>query len=177
LEKEKQDHDTEIGLLQEEKCRLGVRVTNLTQNQFTLESELENKQKNILKLEEQLSVLQPKLNELKKQYEKLASDYIDKFSVFTDKHEEEIERIKNDFWKEKEKLLMENEMYKARVSNMETETNKLEETNCFLQKELKNLQICREEVGFYYKYAILILWLCVLWLCVQVYEYLYIIYN
>lgn len=177
LEQEKQAHDIEIGLLQEEKYQFGVCITSLNQQQLTLKSELENRQQKILKLEDQLSVLQPKLNELKTQYEKLASDYIDKFSVFTDKHEEEIERIKNDFWKEKEKLLMENEMYKTRISNMETETNKMEETNCSVLKELKTLQIRHEEVGFY-NYAISVL-ICVLWLCILclcVYMNIHIIY-
>lgn len=161
----KQDHDIEIGLLQKEKCQLDVCVTSLTQERFTLESECEKRQNKILKLEDQLSVLQCKLKELRKQYEKLASDYIDKFSIFTNKHEEEIEHMKKDFWKEKEELLMENKMYKACISKMETKTNQLEETNCSLMKDLKDLQIYHKEVGVLHIYNYIFIF-CFLFMCV-----------
>ncbi|TGZ32605.1 Uncharacterized protein DBV15_08939 [Temnothorax longispinosus] len=125
LEKTKQDHDMEIGLLQKEKCQL------------------DNK---IAELEAQLSALQCELHELKTQYGKLANNYLDKFSDFANKHEEEIKHIKNDFQKEKAEFLMENEIYKTRASKMETKANEMEEKNYSLTEELKNLQRYHKDV-------------------------------
>ncbi|XP_011877411.1 PREDICTED: hyaluronan mediated motility receptor-like isoform X2 [Vollenhovia emeryi] len=146
LEKAKQDYDIEIGLLEKEKYQLDICVANLTQDRSDLESKLEIRQNEISELEAQLSALQCELHELKAQYEELASDYVNKFSDFTNKYEEQIEHMKNDFWTEKEKLVMENELYKARASKLETKANKMEETNCSLMEELKNLQRCHEDV-------------------------------
>ncbi|XP_077272103.1 uncharacterized protein LOC143902808 [Temnothorax americanus] len=146
LEKAKQDHDMEIGLLQKEKCQLDVCVTNLTQEQSDLESKLEIRQNKIAELEAQLSALQCELHELKTQYGKLANNYLDKFSDFANKHEEEIKHIKNDFQKEKAEFLMENEIYKTRASKMETKANEMEEKNYFLTEELKNLQRYHKDV-------------------------------
>ncbi|KMQ89388.1 hyaluronan mediated motility receptor [Lasius niger] len=103
------DHDTEIGLLQKEKNQLDVCITDLTQERSNLESKLEIKQNVILELQAQLSALQCELDELKTEYEKLADDSIKRISDLADKHEKEIQHLKNDFLKEKKKLLTENE--------------------------------------------------------------------
>ncbi|KYM91177.1 Laminin subunit alpha-2 [Atta colombica] len=146
LEIVKRDRDIEIELLQKEKCQLDVYVTNLTQERSNLESTLEIKQNEISKLEAELSALQRKSQELKEQYGELADSYVHKISDFTNKHEEEIKHLKNDFLKEKEELLMQNEVYKECASNMETKANKIEEINCSLAEELKNLQNIHTDV-------------------------------
>ncbi|XP_018309471.1 hyaluronan mediated motility receptor isoform X3 [Mycetomoellerius zeteki] len=146
LEIVKRDRDIEIELLQKEKCQLDVCVTNLTQERSNLESTLEIKQNEISKLEAELSALQGKSQELKEQYGELADSYVHKISDFTNKHEEEIKHLKNDFLKEKEELLMQNEVYKERASNMEIKANKMEEINCSLTEELKNLQNIHTDV-------------------------------
>ncbi|XP_070526212.1 restin homolog isoform X3 [Cardiocondyla obscurior] len=146
LEKMKQDYDIEVGLLQKEKCQLDICVANLTQERSNLESNLIIKQNEISELEAQLSVLQCDLHEIETQYGKLANGYADKFSDFTNKHEEEIERIREDFKKEKTELLMENEIHKARALQMETKANKVEETNCSLAEELEKFQRYHKDV-------------------------------
>jgi len=153
----KQDRDIEIELLQKEKHQLDVCITNLTQERSDLESTLEMKQNEISKLEAELSNLQCKLHELKEQYGELANNYVYKISDFTNKHEEEIKHLKNDFWKEKEELLMQNEVYKEHASKMETKANKMEEINCSLTEELQNLQRLHVDVGNSCKCAILCL--------------------
>ncbi|XP_012063941.1 PREDICTED: hyaluronan mediated motility receptor-like [Atta cephalotes] len=147
LEIVKRDRDIEIELLQKEKCQLDVYVTNLTQERSNLESTLEIKQNEISKLEAELSALQRKSQELKEQYGELADSYVHKISDFTNKHEEEIKHLKNDFLKEKEELLMQNEVYKECASNMETKANNIEEINCSLAEELKNLQNIHTDVS------------------------------
>ncbi|XP_018362997.1 PREDICTED: hyaluronan mediated motility receptor-like isoform X2 [Trachymyrmex cornetzi] len=146
LEIAKRDHDIEIELLQKEKCQLDICVTNLTQERSNLESTLEIKQNEISKLEAELSALQRKSQELKEQYGELTDHYVHKISDFTNEHEEEIKHLKNDFLKEKEELLMQNEVYKECASNMETKANKMEEINCSLTEELKNLQNIHTDV-------------------------------
>lgn len=140
------NRNIEIGLLQKEKCQLDVCIANLTQERSDLESKLEMRQNVILELQAQLSALECELNELKAEYEKLANDYINKVSDITDEHEKKIEHLKNDFLKEKEELLMQNKAYKARESEMKTKADKMEETNCSLTEELKNLQRFYENV-------------------------------
>ncbi|KYN40272.1 Laminin subunit alpha-3 [Trachymyrmex septentrionalis] len=146
LEIVKRDRDIEIELLQKEKCQLDVCITNLTQERSNLESTLEIKQNEITKLEAELSDLQRESQELKAQYGELADSYVHKISDFTNEHEEEIKHLKNDFLKEKEELLMQNEIYKECASNMETKANKMEEINCSLTEELKNLQNIHTDV-------------------------------
>ncbi|XP_018405009.1 PREDICTED: hyaluronan mediated motility receptor-like isoform X2 [Cyphomyrmex costatus] len=146
LETAKQDRDTDIELLQKEKYQLDVCVTNLTQERSNLESTLEIKQNEISKLEAELYILQRKSQELKEQYGELADSYVQKISDFTNKHEEEIKHLKNDFLKEKEELLMQNEVYKERASNMETKANKMEEINFSVTEELKSLQNIHTDV-------------------------------
>lgn len=146
MEKAKQDYDTEIELLQKEKCHLDDCVENLTQEQTDVKSKLEIKQNEILELKAQLSALQCELYEREAQCKNLVNDYVDKFSMLTDKHQEEIEHMKNNFWKEKEKFIMENESCKDHASKMETKANEMEETNCSLMEELKNLQKYCEDV-------------------------------
>jgi len=163
----KRDRDIEIELLQKEKCQLDVYVTNLTQERSNLESTLEIKQNEISKLEAELSALQRKSQELKEQYGELADSYVHKISDFTNKHEEEIKHLKNDFLKEKEELLMQNEVYKECASNMETKANKIEEINCSLAEELKNLQNIHTDVRNLCKYAILLL--CIIYLYIYLY--------
>lgn len=170
MEKAKQDYNIEIELLQKEKCQLDVCVANLTEERFNLESKLERRWNEILELEAQLSALQCELQELKAQYGKLAVEYVNKCSDITNKHEEEIEHMKNEFWKEKEELLMENEIYKARVSKMETEANKMEEKNYSLMEELENLQKYHKDVRDLSKYAIKVLFICI---CTYVCIYLW----
>ncbi|XP_070153196.1 putative leucine-rich repeat-containing protein DDB_G0290503 isoform X1 [Polyergus mexicanus] len=142
----KHDHDTKIGLLQKEKSQLDVCVTNLTQEQSNLESKLEIKQNVILEIQAQLSALQCELDELKVEYEKLANDSIKRISDLTDKHEKEIQHLKNDFMKEKEKLLTESEIYKTCESEAKAKANEIEETNCFLVEELEDLQRLYKDV-------------------------------
>lgn len=170
LEKAKQDYDIEIGLFQKEKCQLDVCVANLTEERSNFESELERKQNEILKLETQLSDLQCELQELKAQYGKCALEYVNKCSDITKKHKEEVEDMKNNFWKEKEELLIENEIYKTHASKMETKANKMEETNCSLVEELKNLQRYHKDVRDLCKYAIKFLFICV---CIYICIYLW----
>ncbi|KAL6448407.1 hypothetical protein ACFW04_000378 [Cataglyphis niger] len=136
----KHDHDTKIGLLQKEKSQLNVYIMDLTQEQSNLESKLEIKQNVILELQAQLSALQCELDELKAKYEKLADESIKRISDLTDKHEKEVQHLKNDFMKEKEKLLTENEIYKTNELEAEAKANEIEETNSFLVEELEDLQ-------------------------------------
>lgn len=166
LEIAKQNRDIEIELLQKEKCELDVCVTNLTQERSNLESTLEMKQNEISTLEAELSALQSKSCELEEQYGELANNYVHKISDFTNKHEEEIECLKNDFWKEKEELLTQNEVYKACTSEMETKADKMEETNCSLTEELQNLQRIHIDVSNLCKCAIL--FLCIHYIYVYV---------
>lgn len=179
MEKAKQDYNIEIELLQKEKYQLDVRVANLTEERCNLESKLERRQNEIVELEAQLSALLCELQELKAQYGKLAVDYVNKCSDITNKHEEEIEHMKNDFWKEKEELLMENDIYKARASKMETKANKVEKTNCSLMEELKNLQKYHKDVRdvnmqLLCKYAIRFLFICI---CIYLCMYLWSLAN
>ncbi|XP_011698345.1 PREDICTED: hyaluronan mediated motility receptor-like isoform X2 [Wasmannia auropunctata] len=146
LETVKRDRDVEIELLQKEKCQLDVCVANLTEEQSNLKSTLEMKQNEISKLEAELSTLQYKSRELKEQYGELADSYVHKISDITDKHEEEIKHLKDDFLKEKEDLLTQNEFYKERASKMETKANEMEEMNCSLTEELKNLERIHTDV-------------------------------
>lgn len=64
------------------------------------------------------------MQELKAQYGKCALEYVNKCSDITKKHKEEVEDMKNNFWKEKEELLIENEIYKTHASKMETKAIK-----------------------------------------------------
>lgn len=142
----KHDYDTEIGLLQKEKSQLDVCVTDLIQERSNFESKLEIKQNVILELQAQLSALQCELDELKAEYEKLADDSIKRISDLTDKHEKEIQHLKNDFLIEKKKLLMESETYKTCESEAKMKANEIEETNSFLIEELKDLQRLYKDV-------------------------------
>lgn len=142
----KHDHDIEIESLQREKSQLDVCIMDLTQERSNLESKLEIKQNVILELQAQLSALQCELDELKAEYEKLADDSIKRISDLTDKHEKEIQHLKNDFLKEKEKLLVESEIYKTCKSEATAKANEMEETNSFLIKELKDIQRLYKDV-------------------------------
>ncbi|XP_012229058.1 putative leucine-rich repeat-containing protein DDB_G0290503 isoform X2 [Linepithema humile] len=135
------DRDTEIGLLQKEKCQLELCITDLTQERSNLEAKSEKKQNIILELQAQLSALQCELDELKTEYEKLADDSIKRISDLTDKHEKKIEHLKDVFLKEKKELVMENETYKARESEAKTKVNEMERRNSFLLQELKDFHI------------------------------------
>lgn len=154
----KHDHDTKIGLLQKEKSQLDVCVTNLTQERSNLESKLEIKQNVILELQAQLSALQCELDELKAEYEKLADDSIKRISDLTDKHEKEIQHLKNDFMKEKEKLLTESKIYKTCESEAKVKANEIEETNSFLVEELEDLQRLYKDV-------------CIFCMCIYIYTH------
>ncbi|KAL6252244.1 hypothetical protein P5V15_014785 [Pogonomyrmex californicus] len=136
----------QIELLQKEKNQFDVCVANLTQERSHLESKLETRQNVILELQAQLSALQYELDELRAEYQKLTNNYMKQISDLTDKHKREIEHLKNDFVKEKEELLMQNEIYKTHESNMKTMVNKLEETNCSLVTDLKNLEKRHKDV-------------------------------
>lgn len=146
------DHDTEIGLLQKEKNQLDVCITDLIEERSNLESKLEIKQNVILELQAQLSALQCELDELKAEYEKLADDSIKRISDLADKHEKEIQHLKNDFLKEKKKLLTENEVYKTCESEAKAKANEMEETNSFLIEELKDLQRLYKDVCILHMY-------------------------
>lgn len=144
------DRDIEIGLLQTEKCRLELCITDLTQERSNLEVKLEKKQNIILELQAQLSALQCELDELKTEYEKLADDSIKRISDLTDKHEKKIEHLKDVFLNEKKELITENEIYKARESKMSAEMSEMERRNSFLAEELKDFHTRYSDVGILY---------------------------
>ncbi|XP_025988311.1 hyaluronan mediated motility receptor isoform X1 [Solenopsis invicta] len=146
LETMKQNRDIEILALQKEKYQLDVCITNLTEDQSILKSALEIKQDEISKLENQLYTLQYESHKLKTQCEELDNNYANKISDFTNKHEEEIKCLKNDFEKEKQEFLVQNEAYKTHALKMETKANKMEQTNCSLVEELKHLQNIHKDV-------------------------------
>lgn len=134
---------------------------DLTQEQSNLESKLEIKQNVILELQAQLSALQCELDELKVEYEKLADESIKRISDLTDKHEKEVQHLKNDFMKEKEKLLTENEIYKTNELEAKAKANEIEETNSFLVEELEDLQRLYKDV-------------CSFCICICIYVYTYV---
>lgn len=146
----KHDYDIKIGLLQKEKSQFDICIMDLTQERSNLESKLEIKQNVILELQAQLSALQCELDELKAEYEKLADDSIKRISDLIDKHEKEIQHLKNDFLKEKEKLVTENEICKTRESEATAKSNEIEETNSFLIKELKDIQRLYKDVCIFF---------------------------
>lgn len=145
----KHDRDTKIESLHKEKHLLDIRITDLTQEQSNLEIKLEKRQNVILRLQSQLSTLQCELDELKAEYEKLADDSIKRTSDLTDKHEKEIECLKDRFAKEKEELLASNETFQL---NAKAKLHEVEETNSFLTKELKDVQRLYKDVRIIYIY-------------------------
>ncbi|XP_011151920.1 hyaluronan mediated motility receptor isoform X2 [Harpegnathos saltator] len=144
LETVRQDRDTDIGLLQKEKCQLDTCVADLTQERSHLIAELEERQNVILRLQSQLSTLQCELDELKAEYEKLADDSIKRTSDLTDKYEKEIRHMKDEHAREKKGLLTFKDTIKLKTEAM---LHKAEETNTFLTQELEEVQSLYKDVS------------------------------
>jgi capsule polysaccharide export protein KpsE/RkpR len=148
------DRNTELELLQQEKCRLDIHVNDLTQERFNLEAKLETRQSVILDLQAQLSALQCELDELKAEYEKLIDDSNKQISDLTNGHEKEMQHLQNAFLVEKNELLTENETRKLLELKAEARANDIEETNSFLTQELKDLQRLYKDVRIFFKYTV-----------------------
>ncbi|XP_020278208.1 myosin-2 heavy chain-like isoform X2 [Pseudomyrmex gracilis] len=147
LNEKERDYDNKLELLEKEKSQLNVRVMKLSEERNDLETKLEKRQCIIVELQARLCVLECELDELKAKCQELTDNSHTQTCKLTDKYEKEIEHLKSDFSKEKEELLMENKMYQIRELETKEKTNKMEETNSCLLKELKDIQRLYKDVS------------------------------
>jgi len=152
LKKIECERDTEIELLQREKCQLDIYVGDLDQERSNFETKLEKRQNVILDLQAQLSALQCELDELRAEYEKLIDEF-NKIYDLNDEYKKEMQHLQNTFLVEKTELLTENETRKMLESKAEARANNIEETNTSLTQELKDLQRLYENVRSFLKYS------------------------
>lgn len=139
LEKTTINHVDEINLLEQEKSQLNSCIYNLTDERDKLELKLQKRQNVILELQGQLSTLQCELDELKAEYEKIVENSSKEINDLKYKHEEEIDKLKIEF--EKEKIFLVNK------EESEIKIKDLNEENNFLKEELENVQKLYKDVS------------------------------
>ncbi|XP_043579605.1 hyaluronan mediated motility receptor-like isoform X4 [Bombus pyrosoma] len=140
-------HKYEVGLLEQEKAKLNSCVSNLMEERDKLELKLQKRQNVILELQGQLSALQCELDELKGEYEKVVENFSKKVGDLRYKYEEETNKLKLDFGKEKVILVNENEFEISRRIEIEAKVKDIDEQNNFLRKELENVQNLSKDVN------------------------------
>ncbi|XP_050477449.1 hyaluronan mediated motility receptor-like isoform X6 [Bombus huntii] len=140
-------HKYEVGLLEQEKAKLNSCVINLMEERDKLELKLQKRQNVVLELQGQLSALQCELDELKGEYEKVVENFSKKVGDLRYKYEEETNKLKLDFGKEKMILINENEFEMSRRIEIEAKVKDLDEENNFLRKELENIQNLSKDVN------------------------------
>lgn len=139
LEKTTISHIDEINLLEQEKSQLNSCISNLTDERDKLELRLQTRQNVILELQGQLSTLQCELDELKAEYEKIIENSSKEINDLKYIHEEEIDKLKIEF--EKEKIFLINK------EESEIKIKNLNEENNFLKEELENVQKLYKDVS------------------------------
>ncbi|PBC30764.1 hypothetical protein APICC_04551 [Apis cerana cerana] len=139
LEKTTISHIDEINLLEQEKSQLNSCISNLTDERDKLELRLQKRQNVILELQGQLSTLQCELDELKAEYEKIVENSSKEINDLKYKHEEEIDKLKIEF--EKQKIFLINK------EESEIKIKNLNEENNFLKEELENVQKLYKDVN------------------------------
>lgn len=112
-----------------------------------LELKLQKRQNVVLELQGQLSALQCELDELKGEYEKVVENFSKKVGDLRYKYEEETNKLKLDFGKEKMILVNENEFETSRRIEIEAKVKDIDEQNNFLRKELENVQNLSKDVN------------------------------
>ncbi|XP_024225381.1 hyaluronan mediated motility receptor isoform X7 [Bombus impatiens] len=140
-------HKYEVGLLEQEKAKLNSCVINLMEERDKLELKLQKRQNVVLELQGQLSALQCELDELKGEYEKVVENFSKKVGDLRYKYEEETNKLKLDFGKEKMILINENEFEMSRRIEIEAKVKDIDEENNFLRKELENVQNLSKDVN------------------------------
>ncbi|XP_043505603.1 myosin-9-like isoform X2 [Polistes fuscatus] len=135
-----EERNIQIDLLEKEKLQFTLDVNDLTENKCELEVKLEKRQNVILELQGQLSALQCELDELRAEYDKLVDDSMMQKSELIQKHNKEKETSMNWFLKENQKLEQEHEKTKMTVVKLETDLEKVTETNTCLQHELQDMK-------------------------------------
>ncbi|XP_068972661.1 putative leucine-rich repeat-containing protein DDB_G0290503 isoform X3 [Bombus flavifrons] len=140
-------HKYEVGLLEQEKAKLNSCVINLMEERDKLELKLQKRQNVVLELQGQLSALQCELDELKGEYEKVVENFSKKVGDLRYKYEEETNKLKLDFGKEKMILVNENEFEISRRIEIEAKVKDIDEQNNFLRKELENVQNLSKDVN------------------------------
>ena len=140
-------HKYEVGLLEQEKAKLNSCVINLMEERDKLELKLQKRQNVVLELQGQLSALQCELDELKGEYEKVVENFSKKVGDLRYKYEEETNKLKLDFGKEKMILVNENEFETSRRIEIEAKVKDIDEQNNFLRKELENVQNLSKDVN------------------------------
>ncbi|XP_076750292.1 uncharacterized protein LOC143423101 [Xylocopa sonorina] len=133
-------HKHEVNLLEQDKSKLDLCISNITEEREKLELKLEKRQNVILELQAQLSALQCELDELRAEYEKLIEESSKQMDYLKNEHREEIDKLKIDFAKEKAILQSENEFEISRRIEIETKAAEVEEENNFLKEELQDVQ-------------------------------------
>lgn len=139
LEKTTISHIDEINLLEQEKSQFNSCISNLTDERDKLELRLQKRQNVILELQGQLSTLQCELDELKAEYEKIVENSSKEINDLKYKHEEEIDKLKIEF--EKQKIFLINK------EESEIKIKNLNEENNFLKEELENVQKLYKDVS------------------------------
>lgn len=147
LEEVTVSHKYEVGLLEQEKVKLNSSVSNLMEERDKLELKLQKRQNVVLELQGQLSALQCELDELKGEYEKVVENFSKKVGDLRYKYEEETNKLKLDFGKEKMILINENEFEISRRIEIEAKVKDIGEQNNFLRKELENVQNLSKDVN------------------------------
>ncbi|XP_033317974.1 hyaluronan mediated motility receptor-like isoform X7 [Bombus bifarius] len=140
-------HKYEVGLLEQEKAKLNSCVINLMEERDKLELKLQKRQNVVLELQGQLSALQCELDEVKGEYEKVVENFSKKVGDLRYKYEEETNKLKLDFGKEKMILINENEFEMSRRIEIEAKVKDIDEENNFLRKELENVQNLSKDVN------------------------------
>ncbi|XP_033359084.1 hyaluronan mediated motility receptor-like isoform X6 [Bombus vosnesenskii] len=140
-------HKYEVGLLEQEKAKLNSCVINLMEERDKLELKLQKRQNVVLELQGQLSALQCELDELKGEYEKVVENFSKKVGDLRYKYEEETNKLKLNFGKEKMLLINENEFEMSRRIEIEAKVKDIDEENNFLRKELENVQNLSKDVN------------------------------
>ena len=112
-----------------------------------LELKLQKRQNVVLELQGQLSALQCELDELKGEYEKVVENFSKKVGDLRYKYEEETNKLKLDFGKEKMILVNENEFETSRRIEIEAKVKDIDEQNNFLRKELEDVQNLSKDVN------------------------------
>ncbi|XP_071864189.1 uncharacterized protein isoform X6 [Bombus fervidus] len=137
----------EVGLLEQEKAKLNSCVNDLMEERDKLELKLQKRQNVVLELQGQLSALQCELDELKGEYEKVVENFSKEVGDLRYKYEEETNKLKLDFEKEKMILINENEFEILRRIEIEAKVKDIDEQNNFLKKELENVQNLSKDVN------------------------------
>ncbi|XP_060821531.1 myosin-9-like isoform X3 [Bombus pascuorum] len=140
-------HKYEVGLLEQEKAKLNSCVNDLMEERDKLELKLQKRQNVVLELQGQLSALQCELDELKGEYEKVVENFSKKVGDLRYKYEEETNKLKLDFEKEKMILINEYEFEISRRIEIEAKVKDIDEQNNFLRKELENVQNLSKDVN------------------------------